>query len=52
MVSVDDDEREVPFELCVRGTDGVHEVAVVVLLDEMRHGLGVGLRGEDVPGLG
>ena len=52
MIAVDDDEREVPFELGVGGAHCGDEIAVVVLLDEVRHGLGVGLRGEDVPGLG
>ncbi len=51
VISVDHDEREMSFELGVGGTHGVHEVAVVVLFDEVRHRLGVGLRGEDVSGL-
>ena len=47
-VVVDDDEGEVPFELAnVRWT--AQEIAVVVALDQVGHGLRVGLGGERVP---
>ena len=49
MVAVDHDEREMPFELGERSADGLDEIALVVVLDEMRHGLGVGFRREPVP---
>ena len=48
VVFVDDDEREVPFELLVGRLDGLGEIAVVMLLDEVHHDLGVGLGVEDV----
>ena len=48
VVSVDDDEGEVPLELGECLPDGLHEVAVVVALDQVRHGLRVGLGGERV----
>ena len=48
MVVVDDDEREMPFELAVRAPDRLGEVALVVALDQMRDGLGVGLGSERV----
>ena len=48
MVVVDDDEGEVPFELGEREPHGLDEIALVVALDEVRDGLGVGLGGERV----
>ena len=48
MVVVDDDEREVALELVEGRAHGLDEVAVVVLLDEVRDRLGVGLGGEVV----
>ena len=48
VVAVDRDEREVALELAVGAPDGLDEVAVVVLLDQVRDRLGVGLRREDV----
>ena len=48
VVAVDRDEREVPLELAIGQPDGLDEVAVVVLLDEVCDGLGVGLGREDV----
>ena len=49
MVAVDDDEGEVPLELAERAADRLDEVALVVALDEMDDGLGVGLGRERVP---
>jgi len=49
VVSVDDDEGEVPLELGVRLAHSIDEVAVVMALDEMRDDLGVGLGREGVP---
>ena len=49
MVSMDRHERVVTLELAVRRADGLHEVAVVVVLDQVGDRLGVGLGGEDVP---
>ena len=49
MVVVDHDEREVALELGEREPHGLDEIALVVALDEVRDGLGVGLGGEDVP---
>ena len=49
VVAVDDDEGEVTFELVEREAHGLDEVALVVALDEVRDGLGVGLGGERVP---
>ena len=46
MVAVDDDEREVALQLVVGLDDGVGQVAVVVALDQVRDGLGVGLGAE------
>ena len=43
MVAVDDDEREVAFELLVGGADGRGQIAVVVLLEEVDDDLGVRL---------
>ena len=51
VVLVDDDERKVALELAVDGPDGLEEIALVRVLDQVRHGLGVGLRGEHVPRL-
>jgi len=48
MVAVDRDEGEVPLELGVGQADGLDQVAVVVVLDQVRDGLRVGLRREDV----
>ena len=48
MVGVDGDEREVALHLVVRLADRLDEVAGVVALDQVRDGLGVGLRREDV----
>jgi hypothetical protein len=48
MVVVDDDEREVAFELVVGGADCGDQVAGVVTLDEMRHDFRVGRRAERV----
>ena len=48
VVVVDDDEGEVPFELSERAPHRLGEVAVVVALDQVRHGLRVGLRPEGV----
>ncbi len=48
MVVVDDDEREVPFELAVRAPDRLGEISFVMALDQMRHRLGVGLGHERV----
>ena len=48
VVVVDHDEREVPLELVEREPDGLDEVALVVALDEVRDGLGVGLGRERV----
>ena len=49
MVVMDHDEGKVPLELRERQAHGLDEVALVVALDEMRNGLGVGLRAERVP---
>ena len=46
VVVVDRDEREVPLELGARLPDGLDEVAVVVVLDQVRDGLRVGLGAE------
>ncbi len=48
VLGVDHDEGEVPFELGERSPHGFGEIALVVALDEVRDGLGVGLRGERV----
>ena len=48
MVVMDDDECEVPLELGEREPHRLDEVALVVALDEVRDGLGVGLGGERV----
>ena len=48
LVAMDHDEREVPLELAKR-PDSFDEVALVVALDEVDDGLGVGLGGEGVP---
>ncbi len=48
VVVVDDDEGEMPFELEVGAADGLHEIALVVRLDQVRHRFGVGLGGEVV----
>ena len=48
VVAMDDDEREVSFELAEREPDGLDEIALVVALDEVRDGLGVGLGRERV----
>src|ERR671931_2455816 len=48
VIVVDDDEREVSFELPVGGANGLAQVAAVVALDEVRDDLGVGLGAEDV----
>ena len=45
---MDRDECEMPFELPVGEANRFDEVAVVVLLDQVRDGLGVRLGGEDV----
>jgi hypothetical protein len=49
VVVVDGDEREVPLELRERQANGLDEIALVVPLDQVRDGLGVGLGGERVP---
>src|SRR5262249_17989874 len=49
VVVVDDDEREVSFELRVRRANGLAEVAAVVALDKVRDDLCVGLGVEGVP---
>ena len=49
MVAVDDDEREVPFQLVVGLAHGRGEVALVVPLDEVDDDLRVGLGMERVP---
>jgi hypothetical protein len=46
---VDDDEREMPFELEKRLSYRLDQIAVVVMLDQVRDRLGVGLRREGVP---
>ena len=51
VVAVDRDEREVALELVEREPRRLDEVAVVVLLDQVRDRLGVRLGGEDVSGL-
>ena len=43
MVAVDDDEREVALHLADARRDASSEVAVVVALDQVGDGLGVGL---------
>src|SRR5919197_3547759 len=48
VVVVDDDEGVVPFELAVRGRDGLGQIALVVPLHEVDDDLGVGLGAEDV----
>jgi hypothetical protein len=48
VVVVDDDEGEVALQLVVRASDRLGEVAVVVALDQVDDGLGVGLRAEGV----
>jgi hypothetical protein len=48
MVVMDDDEREVPFELGVRLLHRGDEIAVVIALDEMHDDFRVGLRGKRV----
>ena len=48
VVVVDDDEGEVALELGERAPDCLGEVALVVALDQVRDGLGVGLGGEGV----
>ena len=48
VVAMDRDEGEVALELGVRASHGLDEVALVVLLDQVRDGLGVGLGREDV----
>ena len=48
MVGVDGHEREVALHLAERLAHGLDEVAVVVALDQMRDGLGVGLGGKGV----
>ena len=52
VVAVDDDEGEVALELPVREPHGLDEIAVVVLLDQVRDRLGVRLGREDVAELG
>src|SRR6185503_5899508 len=52
MILVDRDERVVPLELVVRPPHGLDEVALVVLLDQVRDRLGIRLRGERVAGGG
>jgi len=49
VVVVDDDECEVALETRVGGAHGLDEVAVVSLLEQVRHDLGVGLRAKLVP---
>ena len=49
VVAVDRDEGEVALELVEGEPGGLDEIAVVVLLDQVADGLGVGLGGEDVP---
>ncbi len=49
MIGVHRDEGVVAAELVERGDDSVGEVAVVVLFDQVRDDLGVGLGAEDVP---
>ena len=44
----DDAEREVPVEVAEREAHGLDEIALVVLLEQVRDHLGVGLRAEDV----
>ena len=51
MVTVDRDEGEVALQLVEGETGRLDEVAVVVLLDQVRDGLGVGLGREGVTGL-
>ena len=46
LVGAHRDEREVAVELGVRGADGLDEVALVERADELRDGLGIGLRRE------
>ena len=46
VLTVEDDEREVPFQLGVGGAHRGDEVALVVALDEVRDDLGVRLRRE------
>ena len=48
VVAMDRDEREVTLELGVGASHRLDEVALVVLLDQVRDGLGVGLGREDV----
>ena len=50
MVDMGDDEGEVALELGVDGAHGGDQVAVVVVLDEVRHDLGVRLGREHVAG--
>ncbi len=49
VVAVDGDEREVALELEVGTTDGLDEVALVRVLDQVGDGLGIGLGCEHVP---
>ena len=48
MIGVNGDEREVALHLPVRLADSLDEVAVVVALDQVGNGLGVGLGGKRV----
>ena len=49
VVPVDDDEREVALEPAVDGTHRRREIALVDRFEQVRHDLGVGLRGERMP---
>src|SRR5438876_333800 len=49
MVVVDDDERKVAFEVSVRRTHGLDQIAVVMALDKMDDDLRVRLGAERVP---
>ena len=51
MLTVDDDEGEMALQLAEGKARRLDEIAVVVLLDQVGDGLGVGLRREDVAGL-
>ena len=48
VVVVDGDDREVALELRVDALDGLGEIAVVLLLEQVDDDLGVGLGGERV----
>ena len=50
LIVVDRDDREMSLQLRVHPDEGLREIAVVLLLEQMDDDLGIGLRTERVPG--